>query len=191
MKNQSTENGLKRRLGLFPTTNIVVANMIGAGIFTTSGLLMMDLLNPVLMISLWIVGGIIALCGAMAYGELGAAIPQAGGEYTFLSRLYNPVLGFLSGWVSFFVGFSAPIAASALGFTEYFTRAFPGFLKLGIFGEPAETVILKKFYAILIILIFTVIHMRGLEIGAKVQNSLTILKVALIVGLVFFISVVS
>ena len=104
MKEQPQENGLKRKLGLFPTTNIVIANMIGAGIFTTSGLLMMDLLNPILMIVLWIVGGIIALCGAMAYGELGAAIPQAGGEYTFLSRLYNPILGFLSGWVSFFVG---------------------------------------------------------------------------------------
>jgi len=148
--------------------------MIGAGIFTTSGLLMMDLLNPVLMISLWIVGGIIALCGALAYGELGAAIPKAGGEYTFLSRLYNPVIGFLSGWVSFFVGFSAPIAASALGVAEY------------IFGETAEAVILKKIFAILIIIIFTMIHMRGLELGAKIQNSLTVLKVALIVGLVFF-----
>ncbi len=177
MNNQSTENGLKRTLGLFPTTNIVVANMIGAGIFTMSGLLMTDLLNPILMIILWIVGGIIALCGAMAYGELGAAMPHAGGEYFFLSKLYNPVLGFLSGWVSFFVGFSAPIAASALGFSEYITRAFPG---LG------EAVIFKKTYAILIIIIFTLIHRRGLELGAKVQNSLTVLKVVLIVGLVFF-----
>jgi len=173
MKSQTENNGLKRKLGLFPTTNIVVANMIGAGIFTMSGLLMMDLLNPVLMISLWIVGGIIALCGALAYGELGAAIPQAGGEYTFLSRLYNPILGFLSGWVSFFVGFSAPIAASALGVTEY------------IFGETAD-VVLKKIFAILIIVIFTMIHRRGLELGAKIQNSLTVMKVALIVGLVFF-----
>jgi APA family basic amino acid/polyamine antiporter len=147
--------------------------MIGAGIFTMSGLLMMDLLNPVLMISLWVVGGIIALCGALAYGELGAAMPQAGGEYTFLSRLYNPVLGFLSGWVSFFVGFSAPIAASALGVTAY------------IFGETAD-VVLKKIFAILIIVIFTLIHRRGLELGAKIQNSLTVMKVALIVGLVFF-----
>lgn len=177
MKNQTESNGLKRKLGLFPTTNIVVANMIGAGIFTISGFLMMDLLNPILMITLWIVGGIIALCGALAYGELGAAIPEAGGEYTFLSKLYNPILGFLSGWVSFFVGFSAPIAASALGFSEYF---------LGIFGEKTETVFIKKTCAILIIVIFTLIHRRGLELGSKVQNSLTVLKVALIVGLVFF-----
>lgn len=173
MKNQTESSGLKRKLGLFPTTNIVVANMIGAGIFTMSGLLMMDLLNPVLMITLWIVGGIIALCGALAYGELGAAMPEAGGEYTFLTRLYNPMIGFLSGWVSFFVGFSAPIAASALVITEY----FPGF---------PEAVIPKKIFAILIIVIFTMIHRRGLELGAKIQNSLTVMKVALIVGLVFF-----
>ena len=105
------ENGLERKLGLFPVTNIVVANMIGAGIFTTSGLLMTDLRDPLIMLSLWIAGGIIALCGAFCYGELGAAFPHAGGEYIFLSRLFNPLFGFLSGWVSFFVGFSAPIAA--------------------------------------------------------------------------------
>ena len=174
MKNLTENNGLKRKLGLFPTTNIVVANMIGAGIFTMSGFLMMDLLNPILMISLWIVGGIIALCGALSYGELGAAIPQAGGEYTFLSRLYNPMLGFLSGWVSFFVGFSAPIAASAIGVTAYLNSAFP------------EAGIPKKICAIAIIIIFTLIHMRGLELGAKIQNSLTVMKVVLIVGLVFF-----
>ncbi|MDP3180802.1 MAG: amino acid permease, partial [Bacteroidota bacterium] len=116
---------LQRKLGLFPATNIVVANMIGAGIFTTSGLLMAGLNNPLLMLGLWVVGGIIALCGALSYGELGAAMPGAGGEYHFLSKLYNPLFGFLSGWVSFVVGFSAPIAASAMGFSEYFCRALP------------------------------------------------------------------
>jgi basic amino acid/polyamine antiporter, APA family len=113
------ENNLQRNIGLFPATNIVVANMIGAGIFTTSGLLMSGLNDPVVMLLLWIAGGIIALCGALAYGELGAAMPAAGGEYRFLSDLYHPIFGFLSGWVSFTVGFSAPIAASAMGFSEY------------------------------------------------------------------------
>jgi len=175
--------GLERRLGLFPLTNIVVANMIGAGIFTTSGLLMKDLGNPLVMLGLWILGGAIALCGALSYGELGAAIPHAGGEYIFLSKLYHPIAGFLSGWVSFFVGFSAPIAASAIGFSEYFTPAFPGLLHLGIFGN-AEAEILKKIYASLIVITFTLIHMRGIEFGSKVQNLLTVLKVGLIVGLV-------
>jgi APA family basic amino acid/polyamine antiporter len=184
MEKNAATNGLERKLGLFPVTNIVIANMIGAGIFTTSGLLMTDLKKPLIMLSLWVVGALIALCGALSYGELGAAIPRAGGEYAFLSKLYHPLLGFLSGWVSFFAGFSAPIAASAIGFTEYLTRAFPGILNLGIVGSPSEAIILKKAYAIFVILIFTLIHARGLELGAKVQNLLTLLKVLLIVGLV-------
>ncbi|MBC8358171.1 MAG: amino acid permease [Candidatus Aminicenantes bacterium] len=178
------ENGLERRLGLFPVTNIVIANMIGAGIFTTSGLLMSDLQNPLLMILLWIGGGIIALCGALCYSELGAAMPHAGGEYIFLSRLFNPLFGFLSGWVSFFVGFSAPIAASAIGFSEYLARAFPQVLSLGIFDSALEAVVLKKFYAIIVIFAFTLIHLRGIQFGTGVQNLLTVLKVGLIVGLI-------
>lgn len=178
------ENILERKLGLFPVTNIVIANMIGAGIFTTSGLLMSDLRNPLLMISLWVGGGIIALCGALCYSELGAAIPYAGGEYIFLSKLFHPVFGFLSGWVSFFVGFSAPIAASAIGFTEYLTRAFPQLLRFGIFEVPFEAAVLKKVYSIIIIVIFTMIHLRGIVFGTSVQNFLTSIKVGLIAGLI-------
>ena len=184
MTPEAPGNGLERKLGLFPLTNIVIANMIGAGIFTTSGLLMKDLHHPAVMLALWLVGGLVALCGALSYGELGAAFPHAGGEYAFLSRLYHPVLGFLSGWVSFFVGFSAPIAASAIGFSEYLTRAFPGLLTPGLVGGPAEAAIMKKLYAILIITAFTFLHTRGLEAGARVQNALTGLKILLIVGLV-------
>jgi APA family basic amino acid/polyamine antiporter len=195
MDHAENGDGLQRKLGLFPLTNIVIANMVGAGIFTTSGLLMKDLHHAGIMLALWAVGGLIALCGALSYGELGAAFPHAGGEYAFLSRLFHPVLGFQAGWVSFFVGFSAPIAASAIGFTEYLTRAFPSVLKLAIFGNPlAQSVLkslhwtpegaLKKLYAILIIAAFTFLHTRGLEVGARVQNYLTGLKVVLIVALV-------
>ena len=177
------ENNLQRRLGLFPSTNIVVANMIGAGIFTTSGLLMAGLNNPLLMLALWLAGGVLALCGALSYGELGAAMPGAGGEYHFLSKLYHPLFGFLSGWVSFIVGFSAPIAASAMGFSEYFCRALPDiprwFDNAGLMNQAST----KTFLSIAIILIFTFIHYRGLKTGAVVQNILTILKVALILFL--------
>jgi amino acid transporter len=109
---------LSRKLRLFPATNIVVADMIGVGIFTTSGLLLGELGSPVLMVGLWVGGGVLALCGALCYGELGAAIPRAGGEYVYLSKLFHPLLGFLTGWVSLFAGFSAPLAASSLGFSE-------------------------------------------------------------------------
>jgi APA family basic amino acid/polyamine antiporter len=167
------EENLQRKLGLFPATNIVIANMIGAGIFTTSGLLMSGLNDPILMIVLWAAGGIIALCGALSYGELGAAMPGAGGEYLFLSKLFHPLFGFLSGWVSFIVGFSAPIAASAMGFSEYFLRAFPDIPVSG------------KFLSVAVILIFTSIHYSGMKTGAKVQNVLTVLKVILIAILIF------
>jgi basic amino acid/polyamine antiporter, APA family len=177
------EDNLRRKLGLFPATNIVIANMIGAGIFTTSGLLMAGLNNPLLMVILWAVGGLIALFGALSYGELGAAIPGAGGEYLFLSRIYHPLFGFLSGWVSFVVGFSAPIAASAMGFSEYFYRAMPSLPAwLSASGIMTE-VWAKKTLSVGVILIFTFIHYRGIKTGTRVQNLLTVLKVLLIVVL--------
>jgi len=184
MVDKNSKNKLQRKLGLPSVTNIVVANMIGAGIFTTSGLLMSGLNNPLLMVLLWIVGGIVALCGALCYGELGAAIPQAGGEYIFLSKLYNPMFGFLSGWVSFIVGFSAPIAASSIGFSEYFARAFPQLFHWGNDAGVISPVVIKRMISILVIVIFTFVHLRGIEFGSRVQNYLTILKVGLIVGLI-------
>ncbi|MDD8020180.1 MAG: amino acid permease [Acidobacteriota bacterium] len=175
---------LGKSLGLASLINIVVANMIGAGIFTTSGLLLRDLNHPLLMLVLWLLGGIVAFCGALSYGELGAAFPKAGGEYYFLSRLFHPLVGFLSGWVSFFVGFSAPIATSAIGFSEYLARAFPGLgqpLNLGIIFGPA---IIKKSIAVVVILLFTLIHIQGLKPGARVQNVLTTGKIGLILFLI-------
>jgi len=170
--------GLKKTLGYFSLTNIVVGDMIGAGIFTTSGLLLAQLHDPKLLLILWTVGGIIALCGALSYSELGARFPKAGGEYAFLSELFSPLAGFLSGWVSFFVGFSAPVAASSLAFSEYLVRTFPD-------GEGIEQILLlKKLFAIGIILVFAIIHYSGLRSGSKVQNLLTMLKVGLILVLV-------
>ncbi|NJK86579.1 MAG: amino acid permease [Bacteroidales bacterium] len=171
-------------MGFFPLANIVIANMIGAGIFTTSGLLMGDLNNPLLMLMLWLIGGIIALCGAISYGELGANMPGAGGEYLYLSRLYNPLAGFLSGWISFIVGFSAPIAASAIGFSVYFIRAFPSF-PLWVHEQTGfSDFTLEKVLAILVITLFTSLHYRGLKLGSTVQNYLTLLKVVLVIGFI-------
>ncbi|MCK5137943.1 MAG: amino acid permease [Bacteroidales bacterium] len=172
------EDNLPRKLGHFSLTNIVIANMIGAGIFTISGLLLGQLHDPLLLLALWVVGGGIALCGALSYSELGANFPRAGGEYVFLSELFSPMAGFLSGWVSFIVGFSAPIAASSLAFSEYLIRTIPE-------GVSLDHIILyKKATAIGVILIFTLIHYFGLKSGSKVQNMLTMLKIALILVLV-------
>ena len=183
MQQKPQQNELKRKLGLFPVTNIVIANMIGAGIFITSGLLMADLHNPLLMVFLWLVGGVIALCGALCYGELGAAFPEAGGEYVFLSKLFHPMFGFLSGWISFIVGFSAPIAASSRGVSAYFTRALPQSVTWAQTIGIVDPQVFEKLLSMGVILIFTLIHLRGIQFGAAVQNVLTILKVILIAGL--------
>jgi APA family basic amino acid/polyamine antiporter len=171
-------SALKRRLTLFPATNIVIANMIGAGIFTTSGLLLGELHDPVLLLVLWLAGGILALMGALCYGVLGSAMPEAGGEYFYLSRMYHPLPGFLSGWVSFFVGFSAPLAASALGFAEYAARAVPAAFSW------APPHVAMRLVAAAIVLSLTLVHLRGVELGARVQNMLTVGKVLLIICLV-------
>jgi len=168
---------LGRSLGSVSLTSIVVANMIGAGIFTTSGLLITQLAHPILMLALWMLGGILALFGALSYSELGATFPEAGGEYTFLSRIFSPLAGFLSGWVSFIVGFSAPVAASALAFSEYLMRAVPGTFRVDLQGLAMKAI------AVGIILLFTLLHSLGMRSGAKVQNILTLVKVLLITGL--------
>ncbi len=176
---------LERKLGLFPVINIVVANIIGAGIFTTTGFLMGFLGNPVVMLSLWLVGGLIAFCGALAFGELGASYPEAGGEYFFISKLFHPLPGFLSGWLSLIVGFSAPIAASAIGFSKYFVWAFPGFQSWLLLEDFITPGIFSKLLAILVIIVFSLLHARGMVLGARVQNALTLLKILLVAGLVF------
>ncbi|MGW8266685.1 MAG: APC family permease [Longimicrobiales bacterium] len=168
---------LERRLGPFPATNLVIGDMIGAGIFTTSGLLLAELGSPGLMMGLWLAGGILALCGALCFGELGAAMPRAGGEYVYLGKLFHPLLGFLTGWISFFAGFSAPLAAISLGCGEYVVGALPGVPGLG------SSLLLKKVLAILIIASLAAVHLRGIELGARVQNALTVGKVILILGL--------
>jgi len=166
---------LVRGLGLFSATSLVVANMIGAGIFTTSGLLLQEVGHPLVMLALWTVGGLLALAGALCYGELGAAMPDAGGEYLYLARLFHPALGFLSGWVSFLVGFSAPLAASALACSHYLWSAF---------APTVDAELPRKVLALLLLAALTAVHVRGVRSGARFQNALTVAKVALILALI-------
>jgi len=180
----SHNDHLERKLGLFPVINIVVANIIGAGIFTTTGYLMEFLGDPLIMLFLWLAGGLIALCGALSFGELGAAFPEAGGEYTFISKLFHPLLGFLSGWISLIVGFSASIAAAAIGFSSYFIWAFPGMQGWLLPEMFLNTEIFSKLLAIMVILVFSMIHARGVILGSRIQNGLTLLKIILVTGLI-------
>ena len=93
---------------------VVIANMVGTGVFTSLGFQLLDIQSPFVLIMLWIVGGFTALCGALTYAELGAALPRSGGEYNFLTEIYHPAAGFVSGWVSATIGFAAPTALAAI-----------------------------------------------------------------------------
>src|SRR5207249_7389683 len=116
------------RISLLTATCIVVANMIGTGIFTSLGFQVADLPTGFAIMAVWAVGGVCALCGALSYAELGAALPRSGGEYHFLGAIYHPAVGFLAGWISATVGFAAPVAIAAIAFGEYLTDPHSGFL---------------------------------------------------------------
>ncbi len=98
---------------------VVIANMIGAGVFTSLGFQLLSFRSGFVILMLWVVGGITALCGALSYAELGAALPKSSGEYNFLSPIYPPGVGFAAGWISATIGFAAPTALVALTFGAY------------------------------------------------------------------------
>src|SRR6266403_1525390 len=109
----------KRTIGFVTACSIVIANIIGTGIFTSLGFQLTNIQSWFALLMLWVIGGIAALCGALCYGELAAALPRSGGEYHFLSKIYHPALGFMAGFVSATVGFAAPVALAALAFGKY------------------------------------------------------------------------
>src|SRR3982074_2341385 len=109
-----------RTIGFWTACGIVIANIIGTGVFTSLGFQLPEIHSGFALIMLWVLGGIAALCGALCYGELSATLPRSGGEYHFLSEIYHPAIGFMAGFISATVGFAAPIALAAMAFGEYF-----------------------------------------------------------------------
>ena len=177
---------LRRELEFTHTTAIVIANMIGTGIFTTTGFLAGDLGRPSLVLGVWVVGAIVAVAGCLCYSELGVNLPESGGEYIFLREAWGPVWGFLSGWISFFAGFAAPIAAAALAFSEYFAHFFPSFAVMGGVANAESTsgwfhTGHGQWLAVGIVVLFSVINVVGLRPAARIQNLLTGLKLGVLV----------
>lgn len=157
-------------IGLFTACGIVIANIIGTGVFTSLGFQLVQIHSAFALIMLWIVGGVAALCGALCYGELSAALPRSGGEYHFLSEIYHPAIGFMAGFVSASVGFAAPIALAAMAFGKYFHGVFN-------LGSP----VVLSFIVVWIVALF---HLRKLEFGSAFQNLWTLLKLILIAALI-------
>src|SRR5206468_1188221 len=155
--------------GFVTACSIVIANIIGTGIFTSLGFQLPEIQSGFALLMLWVVGGIAALCGALSYGELSAAFPRSGGEYHFLSRIYHPALGFMAGFVSATVGFAAPIALAAMAFGRYFHGVFD-------FGSPVAL-------SFVVVWLVTLFHLRNLRLGSTFQNLWTALKLLLIATL--------
>jgi len=147
---------------------VVVANMVGTGVFTSLGFQLLELQSGFVLLMLWAVGGFSALCGALTYAELGAALPRSGGEYNFLKEIYHPVAGFISGWVSATVGFAAPTALAALTFGSYLSSVFPALSALWL--------------ATGLLLVLTFIHCTSHRQSGGAQSLLTLLKIVLILG---------
>jgi len=160
-----------RQIGLAGATFLVVANMLGTGIFTTSGFLLADLPSRPLILLAWLVGGGIALLGAICYGALARRLPESGGEYLFLSRTIHPAAGYVGGWLSMLVGFSAPIAAAAFALSAYTKPWFPEGLDPKWIGTTA-------------LFGFALLHSLSVRRAVRFQNMIVVLKIVLIFGLI-------
>ena len=170
--NVATNRVRERPLGLISATALVVANMIGTGVFTTSGFLLAELKSRWAVLAIWLAGGILAALGALSYGALARRLPESGGEYLFLSRTLHPALGFVAGWISLLVGFSAPLAAVAFAFGEYVKPWLPGW------PAPLSGSVL--------LVVFAAVHALHVQRGAWVQNAAVLVKLLLIVFFVGF-----
>jgi APA family basic amino acid/polyamine antiporter len=153
-------------IGLLTCLSLVTATMVGTGVYTSLGFQLVDLHSGFSILVLWSLGGLIALCGALSYAELAVAIPRSGGEYTYLSEIYHPAVGFMAAFISVIAGFAAPIALSAIAFGSYLQAAFPMF--------PARAA------SILAVVLISLGHLRSLRLSELVQNGMTGLKFLLI-----------
>lgn len=157
------------RIGFSSCAALVVANMVGTGVFTSLGFQVAEIPSASAIMLLWLLGGILALCGALCYAELASALPRSGGEYNFLGQIYHPAAGFMAGIVSIVVGFAAPVALSAMAFGSYLHGVFPRL-------APQAS-------AVAAVIIVTLVHLRSLRTSSIFQISFTMLKVALVIFL--------
>jgi APA family basic amino acid/polyamine antiporter len=149
---------------------VVIANMIGTGVFTSLGFQLLDIQSGFAILLLWALGGLIAICGSMTYAELGAALPRSGGEYNFLSKIYHPCAGFISGWISATIGFAAPTALAAITFAAYLMSIFP----------DIDNNWARKLAASALIVILAIIHSSSRKNSGGMQVAFTLIKIGII-----------
>lgn len=183
------KSGLKRELGFFDAAMLIVGNIIGIGIFVTTGDIAQSLPSPGGILLIWLLGGLLALTGALSCAELAASLPYSGGDYIYLREAYGPLVGFLSGWSSFLVTFSGSIALLAVVFTAFMAFFFPVLsqdhvlFSMEIFRFPIRFS-LGHFFSVFVVLILSAIHATGVGMGTLVQNVLTVLKISALLGII-------
>jgi basic amino acid/polyamine antiporter, APA family len=171
----SPGGGAPPAFGLATATFVVISSMIGTGVLTTSGFTVAATGSNQLMLALWVVGGVLALCGALSLAELAAALPESGGDYVYLREAYGPLAGFLSGWVSFLIGFGGPIAASAAAAAKYL---------LGPVRLSADAVGAAELWlATAVIVGLAAVHCLGRRSTIRAQAGMTIVKLTILVTL--------
>ena len=167
--------GKIRTMSLYTATCLVVANMVGVGVFTSVGYQIAGGLTPFVILILWLVGGVCAFCGGVAYAELAAALPRSGGEYHFLTRIFHPSVGFLAGWVSITAGFAAPVAVGAIAFGNYIHRI-----------RPALGALPLAFAALVFITVVMLVSATLRKWFQNVSTSLSFLAILVFLGIGFF-----
>jgi basic amino acid/polyamine antiporter, APA family len=179
---QSASSGLSAaKISWITATAIVVADTIGVGVFTSLGFQVADIPSGFSLLLLWVVGGIVAICGAICYAELAAMLPRSSGEYNFLRRIYHPAFGFVAGWLSATVGFAAPIALAAMAFGSYFTASVPNLPSLQLFGSAVGWPVML---GLGVIWLAALVHLSGLRFGGVYHNAWTALKLVLIAAFI-------
>ncbi|MGD0784041.1 MAG: amino acid permease, partial [Candidatus Aminicenantales bacterium] len=171
---------MRPKFSLFTATALVIANMVGTGVFTSLGYQVLGLSSGLSVLLLWVLGGIVALFGALTYSEAGVLFPRCGGEYHFLTRMFHPAMGFLAGWISFLVGFAAPVAAASIALGRYLTTALG--LPERLSGLPGLST--GSWIALAAILVVTALHGLDRSVGARFQNVVTAFEIVFIVGVI-------
>ena len=188
-----TKKGLIRQLGLFDSTMVMMGIVIGSGIFLTTGIMAKSIPSTGLILLAWIVGGLLTLAGALTYAELGAAMPEAGGQYVYLREAYGPIFGFLFGWIVFLVYMTGGIAGLAVAFAEYFGGFFPSLSNQSIIFSTTVPIFNGVFHyslsmgqivAVAAILLLSACNYVGVAFGKTIQNVFTVVKIGIVIAFI-------
>jgi basic amino acid/polyamine antiporter, APA family len=183
------QTALKRQIGLFSAVMVIAGDMIGIGIFVTTGAIAETLPSPGGILLVWVLGGLLALAGALSCAELSASLPYVGGDYIYIREAYGKLMGFLSGWSSFLVTFSGAIAFLAVGFNGFMSFFFPvlgssdPILSIAVPGLPINVTV-GTLFSIVVVLLISGLHCLGVRQGTMTQNVLTVLKIGALLGII-------